>query len=46
MPIRVALLALLCALLLAPAAASAQSAGDEQYEDPFGDATPQAQATP
>ena len=33
-------------LALIPAGASAQSAGDEQYEDPFGDATPQAQATP
>jgi LPXTG-motif cell wall-anchored protein len=33
-------------LALVPAAASAQSAGDEQYEDPFGDEQPQAQATP
>jgi LPXTG-motif cell wall-anchored protein len=33
-------------LALLPAAASAQSAGDEQYEDPFGDEQPQSQATP
>ena len=33
-------------LALVPAAASAQSAGDEQYEDPFGDEQPQSQATP
>ena len=33
-------------LALIPAAASAQSAGDEQYEDPFGDEQPQSQATP
>ena len=33
-------------LALVPAAAAAQSAGDEQYEDPFGDEQPQAQATP
>jgi hypothetical protein len=31
-------------LALAPASAAAQSAGDEQYEDPFGDE--QSQATP
>jgi len=31
-------------LALVPAAATAQSAGDEQYEDPFGDE--QAQAAP
>ena len=31
-------------LALTPAAAAAQSAGDEQYEDPFSDE--QAQATP
>ena len=31
---------------LLPAAAYAQSAGDEQYEDPFGDEQPQSQATP
>jgi hypothetical protein len=46
MPIRLTLLAVLCVLLLAPAAAIAQSAGDEQYEDPFGDEQPQSQATP
>ena len=46
MPIRVALLALLCGLLLAPAAAVAQSAGDDQYSDPFGDEQPQSEATP
>ena len=33
-------------LALVPASASAQSAGDEQYEDPFGDEQPQSQATP
>ena len=33
-------------LALVPAAASAQSAGDEQYEDPFADEQPQSQATP
>ncbi len=33
-------------LALVPAAASAQSAGDEQYEDPFANSTPQSQATP
>jgi len=33
-------------LALIPAGASAQSAGDEQYEDPFADEQPQAQATP
>ena len=44
--------ALLC-VLAAPAAALAQGAGDEQYEDPFGDEqsqqsnpTPQPTATP
>jgi uncharacterized surface anchored protein len=37
MTIRVTVLALLCGLLLAPAAALAQSAGDDQYADPFGD---------
>ena len=31
-------------LALVPAAAAAQSAGDEQYEDPFGDEQPQSQA--
>jgi hypothetical protein len=36
--------AVLFALL--PAGASAQSAGDEQYEDPFADEQTQAQATP
>src|SRR5215211_8220414 len=33
-------------LALTPAAAGAQSAGDEQYEDPFANQQPQAQATP
>jgi hypothetical protein len=33
-------------LTLLPASAGAQSAGDEQYQDPFGDQQPQAQATP
>jgi len=33
-------------LALMPAGALAQSAGDEQYEDPFGDQAPPAQATP
>ena len=47
MPIRLLLLALLCGLLLAPAAAVAQSAGDDQYADPFGDEEQQAaQSTP
>ena len=47
MTIRITLLALLCGLLLAPAAALAQSAGDDQYADPFGDEEPQqAQSTP
>src|SRR5215218_9309082 len=32
-------------LALLPAAAAAQSAGDEQYEDPFGDQAPQAAPT-
>jgi LPXTG-motif cell wall-anchored protein len=45
------LAALVAALaLLAPASAFAQSAGDEQYQDPFGDdqasATPTATPTP
>lgn len=46
-------LAALLAALAAPAAALAQGAGDEQYEDPFGDEqsqqaepTPAATATP
>src|SRR5215210_4614950 len=39
-------LSVACAgLALLPAAASAQSAGDEQYEDPFGDEQPQAAPT-
>jgi LPXTG-motif cell wall-anchored protein len=47
MTIRLTLLALLCGLLLAPAAAVAQSAGDDQYADPFGDEEQQqAQSTP
>jgi hypothetical protein len=46
MPIRLTLLTLLCALLLTPAAAVAQSAGDEQYEDPFPTSQPNTQATP
>ncbi|MBA2514018.1 MAG: hypothetical protein H0V26_06800, partial [Solirubrobacterales bacterium] len=29
------------ALALSPSAAFAQSAGDDQYEDPFGDEAPQ-----
>jgi hypothetical protein len=33
-------------LALAPATTAAQSAGDEQYEDPFGDEQSQSQATP
>jgi LPXTG-motif cell wall-anchored protein len=34
-------------LALLPAAAAAQSAGDEQYTDPFGNSSqPQAQSTP
>ena len=44
MTIRTSLLAGLCALVLAPAAAHAQSAGDDQYSDPFGEEQPQAQA--
>jgi LPXTG-motif cell wall-anchored protein len=37
--------ALLCALA-APSAALAQGAGDEQYEDPFGDEQSQSEPTP
>ena len=37
--------ALLCALA-APSAALAQGAGDEQYQDPFGDEQSQAEPTP
>src|SRR5215218_9223267 len=37
--------ALACALV-APSAALAQGAGDEQYEDPFGDEQSQAEPTP
>jgi len=37
--------ALLCALA-APTAALAQGAGDEQYQDPFGDDQSQAEPTP
>ena len=37
--------ALLCALA-APSAAFAQGAGDEQYQDPFGDEQSQAEPTP
>src|SRR3954449_6660098 len=33
-------------LLLPPAAALAQSAGDEQYSDPFGDKAPSSGSTP
>ena len=33
-------------LALLPAGAAAQSAGDEQYEDPFGEEQPQGQSTP
>jgi LPXTG-motif cell wall-anchored protein len=36
--------ALLCAL--APSAALAQGAGDEQYQDPFGDEQAQSEPTP
>ena len=57
MPVRRRLAALAAAALLAaPAPALAQSAGDDQYEDPFGgdqqeqtqepEATPEATATP
>jgi hypothetical protein len=51
MPIRRTLLTLLCSLLLVPATASAQSAGDDQYSDPFGDqeqeqSQPSQEATP
>ena len=37
--------ALLCALA-APSAALAQGAGDEQYQDPFGDEQSQSEPTP
>jgi LPXTG-motif cell wall-anchored protein len=37
--------ALLCALAL-PSAALAQGAGDEQYQDPFGDEQSQSEPTP
>ena len=37
--------ALLCALAV-PSAALAQGAGDEQYEDPFGDEQSQSEPTP
>jgi LPXTG-motif cell wall-anchored protein len=41
------LVTLACALVLAsPASAAAQSAGDEQYEDPFAPETEQPEATP
>jgi cobalamin biosynthesis Mg chelatase CobN len=40
------LLALWCVLLLAPAAAFAQSAGDEQYSDPFAGNSPSTKTTP
>jgi LPXTG-motif cell wall-anchored protein len=39
------LAALLCALA-APSSALAQGAGDEQYQDPFGDEQSQAEPTP
>jgi LPXTG-motif cell wall-anchored protein len=39
------IVALLCALA-APSAALAQGAGDEQYEDPFGDEQSQQEPTP
>jgi hypothetical protein len=39
-------LALAVAFALVPAAAFAQGAGDDQYEDPFGDEAEQEQATP
>jgi hypothetical protein len=45
MPIRCALVATVLALLLAPAAL-AQSAGDDQYSDPFGDQEQQRESTP
>ncbi len=45
---RTHLAALLAAALLAgsPAVAVAQTPGDEQYQDPFGDQVPQDEATP
>lgn len=47
MPVRSLLCSLACALLLAlPAAALAQGAGDEQYNDPFGDEQEQPEPTP
>jgi LPXTG-motif cell wall-anchored protein len=47
MPVRSLLSCLACALLLAlPAAALAQGAGDEQYNDPFGDEQEQPEPTP
>ena len=44
--IRRRVLALTVALAFVPAAAYAQGAGDDQYEDPFGDEPAQQEATP
>jgi hypothetical protein len=46
MQIRRALLAVALGCMLVPAAASAQSAGDDQYSDPFGDQEQSQEATP
>jgi LPXTG-motif cell wall-anchored protein len=47
MPARTLLLSLACALLLAlPAGALAQGAGDDQYNDPFGDEQEQPEPAP
>ena len=47
MPLARRAVTLLCALALAvPATAAGQSAGDEQYEDPFAPGTEEPQATP
>jgi LPXTG-motif cell wall-anchored protein len=43
---RLIALAAAAALALAPAAAYGQGAGDDQYEDPFGDEQEQPTATP
>ena len=47
MPLAQRLVTLVCALALAvPATAAGQSAGDEQYEDPFAPGSAEPEATP
>jgi hypothetical protein len=46
MRLRLAVCTAAAALALAPAAAFGQGAGDDQYQDPFGDEPQQEEATP